>query len=45
MCMLVGYVCYLVCYVTVLSFVTVLEYVPVLLEVRADCTVRKCAHM
>ena len=41
MCMEVGYVCYLVCSVTVLSFVTVLEHVPVFLQVLADLTVRK----
>jgi hypothetical protein len=40
-CIDVGYVCYLVCSVTVLSFVTVLEHMPVLLQVRADRTVRK----
>jgi hypothetical protein len=41
MCMDVGYMCYLVCSVTVLSFVTVFEYVPVLLQVRTDRAVRK----
>lgn len=46
-CIEVGYVCYLVCSVNVLSFVTVLEHVPVLLQVRADRTVRKyiCNHL
>jgi hypothetical protein len=41
MCMEVGYVCYLVLSVTVFSFVTVLENVPLLLQSRADRTVRK----
>jgi len=47
MCMEVGYVCYLVCSVAVFSFVTVLEHVPVLLEVRADRTIRKyvCSYL